>query len=406
VFSLVSVIIPTYNRREYVQEAIDSVLAQTYPHYEIIVVDDGSTDGTGDVLKAKYGDRIRYVWQENQGESAARNRGIEMARGEYIAFLDSDDLWMPEKLEKQVAFLEAHPDVGAVICQALAIDAEGSQREGMPVLGGGLKLEDLSIERLLYKNSAVGPGTVLVSRRCLVQEIGGFDVSIRYGEDWDFVLRLRLQTGIGIVPEPLAKVRLHRSNQWRLPKKEDVERSLTDHLRLLERTFEACRSRVQDWDALRRRSLARQYAEAAFNGYARGLYARAQRWLAEAVSLDPQVWTTAEVLRRISSIGTELIAVEPNVDIEALREYVAQSALHLPAPLRLSLRQQRSILAALCANKGYRSYLSRDWRSAMIFTTRAVVYGGWKQFDLGAIKRILISAVRCAKGHVGAPETV
>ena len=80
--ALVSVIIPTYNRRDYVQEAIDSVLAQTYTDYEIIVIDDGSTDGTGEALQASYGDRIRYEWQENQGESLARNRGIEMAQGE------------------------------------------------------------------------------------------------------------------------------------------------------------------------------------------------------------------------------------------------------------------------------------------------------------------------------------
>lgn len=98
----VSVIIPTYNRREYVQEAIDSALAQTFTDYEIIVIDDGSTDGTSEALQARYGNRIHYEWQENQGESVARNRGIELARGEYIAFLDSDDLWHPEKLAKQI----------------------------------------------------------------------------------------------------------------------------------------------------------------------------------------------------------------------------------------------------------------------------------------------------------------
>ncbi len=88
------------------QEASSSVLAQTYLNYEIIVIDDGSTDGTGEALREQCGTQIIYEWQENQGESVARNRGIALAQGEIIAFLDSDDLWLPEKLEKQVAYLE------------------------------------------------------------------------------------------------------------------------------------------------------------------------------------------------------------------------------------------------------------------------------------------------------------
>ena len=121
----VSVIIPTYNRLDYVQEAIDSVLAQTYTDYELIVVDDGSTDGTGDTLKARYGDRIRYLWQENQGWPAARNHGVSIAQGEYIAQLDSDDLWLPEKLVRQVPVLDACPEAVLVFSHVMQIDAEG-----------------------------------------------------------------------------------------------------------------------------------------------------------------------------------------------------------------------------------------------------------------------------------------
>ena len=101
----ISAVIPTYNRRDMVCEAIDSALTQTYPCHEIIVVDDGSTDGTGELLREKYGDRIRYIRQENAGPSAARNRGIEAATGEWIAFLDSDDLWVEEKNELQIIIL-------------------------------------------------------------------------------------------------------------------------------------------------------------------------------------------------------------------------------------------------------------------------------------------------------------
>jgi len=102
------VVIPTYNRFPQVKHAIESVLSQTYRDFELWVVDDGSTDGTGEALRA-YGDRITYVWQENNGVSAARNVGLRVSRGKYVAFLDSDDLWMPRKLEIQVRCMEENP---------------------------------------------------------------------------------------------------------------------------------------------------------------------------------------------------------------------------------------------------------------------------------------------------------
>ena len=110
----VSVIIPTYNRSKYVTKAIDSVLAQTYRDFEIIVVDDGSTDNTKEVLKP-YTDRIKYLYQENTGVSAARNAGIRAAGGQWIAFLDSDDEWLPEKLSIQMDYLSRHNEIVAFI---------------------------------------------------------------------------------------------------------------------------------------------------------------------------------------------------------------------------------------------------------------------------------------------------
>ncbi len=117
-----SAIIPTYNRRELVQHAIDSALAQTRPVDEIIVIDDGSTDGTGDALRARYGERIRYHWQANAGVAAARNAGMAMARGRYFALLDSDDAWRAEKTARQVAWLDARPDFGMVLCDVIRVD--------------------------------------------------------------------------------------------------------------------------------------------------------------------------------------------------------------------------------------------------------------------------------------------
>ena len=123
---LVSIIIPSWNTAAYVGEAVDSALAQTYPNIEIIVVDDGSTDNTKELLQP-YADagKIHYVYQANKGLAGARNTGIRMAKGEYIAFLDDDDEWLPAKLDRQVAFLDADHSVSMVFCKEWLMDAEG-----------------------------------------------------------------------------------------------------------------------------------------------------------------------------------------------------------------------------------------------------------------------------------------
>src|SRR2546427_4231674 len=121
---VVSVVIPVYNGERYLADAIQSVLDQTYQNLEVIVVDDGSTDGSAAVAK-RFGDAIRYVRQANGGVCQARNTGISVARGTYLAFLDQDDLWLPDKLAVQVAYLESHPEVGAVYCQCQVLENGG-----------------------------------------------------------------------------------------------------------------------------------------------------------------------------------------------------------------------------------------------------------------------------------------
>ena len=111
---VVSVVIPLYNARDVIRETLEGLFAQTYPHFEVIVVDDGSTDGSGEVVQG-YGDRVRYMFQRNAGVACARNRGIAAARGKYIALLDHDDLWGREKLAKQVSLLDSQPSVGMVV---------------------------------------------------------------------------------------------------------------------------------------------------------------------------------------------------------------------------------------------------------------------------------------------------
>ncbi|MEN8689689.1 MAG: glycosyltransferase [Desulfobacterales bacterium] len=192
----VSVIIPTYNRGWIVRDAIDSVLGQTYADVELIVVDDGSTDRTPDILNS-YGDRLRVIRQANQGVSAARNRGIDNTSGPLIALLDSDDIWLPKKLAVQIDFFKRNP--AALICQTEEIWI----RNGLRVNPGkrhrkpsGMIFEP-SLELCL-----VSPSAVMV-RRELLEDVGLFDESLPACEDYDLWLRVGCRFPVHLIDKPL-----------------------------------------------------------------------------------------------------------------------------------------------------------------------------------------------------------
>ena len=200
----VSIIIPTFNRAQYVCEAIDSVLAQTFKDHEIIVVDDGSTDNTSEVLKI-YGDQIRCFSQKNRGLSAARNLGMSLSRGEYIAFLDDDDVWLPEKLEKQVQILDNSPELGFVCSEAYVFNNDKQILEHWK--RGRHNQETFES---LFEENFVSVLTVVMRRRCF-EEIGDFDESLIFSEDYDYWLRLSLKYKFQYMNIPLAKYRFHNN---------------------------------------------------------------------------------------------------------------------------------------------------------------------------------------------------
>jgi len=197
----VSVIIPTYNRAHLVGRAIRSVLNQTYQDFEIIVVDDGSTDNTEEVVKGFNDDRIRYIWHdENRGGAAARNTGIKAAQGEYIAFLDSDDEWLPEKLEKQVkAFEDALPDVGVVYTDFRRLDKRGDKE-----LRFAKVMREVSgdIHRDLLEGNFIGTPTALVRRECF-DKVGMFDERLPRLQDWELWIRISKYYHFKCLDEPL-----------------------------------------------------------------------------------------------------------------------------------------------------------------------------------------------------------
>jgi glycosyltransferase involved in cell wall biosynthesis len=201
---LVSVIIPTYNSAEYIEEALESVFEQTFQDFEIIVVDDGSTDGTGEILK-KYGDRIRYIFQGNSGPASARNQGIRTALGEFIAFLDADDLWVPTKLEKQLELFRQRKDLGMVTTGACSFDEKGvfgystDKRETLMV-------GDIAINIFLRSN--IGTPTVMV-RKEIFDSVGFFEENIRQSEDDNMWIRIAAHYEVELIDEALIKVRNH-----------------------------------------------------------------------------------------------------------------------------------------------------------------------------------------------------
>lgn len=201
----VSVIIPTYNRAHMIGECLASVQAQTFRDFEVIVVDDGSTDNTREVVA--WFETVRYVWQPHAERSAARNRGLALARGRYVAFLDDDDLWLPRKLERQVACLEAHPE--AVLVHSACF----VQRLGHPVRVARPRPthgpRDVFWELLAQEYNIYFP-THLVRREPLVA-VGGFstDRNLRVAEDYDLWLRLARQHKVAYLDEPLAVYRVH-----------------------------------------------------------------------------------------------------------------------------------------------------------------------------------------------------
>lgn len=206
---LVSAIIPTYNRAELVSQAVHSVLNQTYKRIEIIVVDDGSTDNTSEVLK-KYEGRIKYIYQERGERSKARNKGFRCSGGNYIAFLDSDDLWLPTKIEKQVQVLDNKRDVDVVYTGVQFIDRKGNPYSG-EIYWDAPKRQVL-YEDLMTNNIVTGTTSSVMMRRTCLEKVGLFDEMMNTCEDLDLYRRLAQYYNFHKIELPLVKFRIHGGN--------------------------------------------------------------------------------------------------------------------------------------------------------------------------------------------------
>lgn len=225
----VTVIIPTFNRAASIHLAIDCVMGQEYGNLELIVIDDGSMDDTRNVV-LRYGERVRYLYQDNAGPAAARNAGIRSATGDLVAFLDSDDAWLPGKLEKQVAAFRANPQLGIVATNVIYRYSQGDVRSDYA------DSDTLSVRDKLLDNIPMVTSSVMVKAACIA-DVGGFDESLMYAEDWEFFYRVARSYDAEILPDHL--VIFNRADQGANLMADTVkrERLVRDTLICLEKIY-------------------------------------------------------------------------------------------------------------------------------------------------------------------------
>jgi glycosyltransferase involved in cell wall biosynthesis len=278
----VSVVIPTFNRRDYVLGAVNSALGQTTPPREIIVVDDASTDDTEPALTSYIEtDSVRYIrLPRNVGPGGARNAGVQAARCQYVAVLDSDDLWLPNKLERQVSILDSRPDIGLVYGNCLNWDPS-KDRQWIRVCNA---LPEGDVYRLaIFRRLFVSWITVLVRRTCF-DDAGLFDESLRRHEDRDLTIRMTRRYRVAAIQDPVAIVRLHSAStpkdpkdtlpygEWVRQEKYVIDKVLAEHAD----------------DALLLRRLRARYAYVWGSGYIeRGARPEALRWLTRSILTWP-----------------------------------------------------------------------------------------------------------------------
>ena len=302
-----SVVVPCYNAAQYLSAALDSVLSQTYGNREIIVVDDGSTDETPDIL-GQYADRVRTLRQENSGSAAARNRALSAATGDLIAFLDADDIWFPDKLRMQVDHLATCEECGVVYCRWIALDTDsvGNLR---PPQRGDSEPDPTTIDadrsgwlyHQLLQDSVVHTSTA-VFRRHVIDSVGRFDESLRRGQDLDYWLRTSRITQIHKLSALLSMYRLHDESITRQPN------PINYRARVIQKALETWGledSRGEKLDAtVMRRVLKQSWRGHGYQHLKRGSADQAIRSFAEALRfgpVDPMLWwlTSRAVARKI-----------------------------------------------------------------------------------------------------------
>ncbi len=318
----VSVVIPTYNRENYITETIESVLAQTYRDFEIIVVDDGSTDNTRQAVGTFRDDsRVNYIYQENQGVSAARNTAIRASRGEYIAILDSDDIWLKDALEKRVEVLDKYPGVGLVFGQSRLMDADGTVyrvRGSSFMNSSGIVDRTAQIKELLFGCNIL-PSASMIRGSCF-DEVGVFHNDLTFAEDRLLFIRLTKRYQVAYISEPLVKYRIHPGSLQFNADPRTVEKA---YALMLHEVFDdpALASRFASW-----KSQIYGYAYRRVAAYAYGKDMKmTRRYLAKSVRAYPEALLHSGGLSIAWKYGTSLLPGGVWLALRALKRHFLAS---------------------------------------------------------------------------------
>jgi glycosyltransferase involved in cell wall biosynthesis len=283
-----SVVIPVFNGANFVARAIESVLGQTLEDFELIVVDDGSTDSTSEVVKSFSDPRLRYLRQRNQGPSVARNTGIRASTAEWIGFLDGDDYWLPTKLEAQLERARLQPDAGLVYAAGIYCTPEGATIADMPATVEGELLGEL-----LLDNCLAGSTSSAIVRRDVFDRIGLFDETMSCCEDWELWLRVATVTKIARVEERLVRI-VNRPGS--LNKRARDVRNVSLHM--LDHAF---KTYAASYTRLRRRALWNVYRSAAMTYRDHHEYGKALNNILLAIAQRPHFLPTYWSLYRIAT---------------------------------------------------------------------------------------------------------
>jgi len=335
----VSIVIPTHNRAGLLRLAIDSALAQTYPQVELIVVDDGSTDGTAAVV-AQYGERVTYLRQANRDVAAARNTGVRAASGDYLAFLDDDDLILPDKIERQMQVLAARPEVALVHCGYDYVDERGRRVGRTALLPEGQVLKQLLCRNFIWVG---GP---LIRRRALDQ-VGLFDESIpAISADWELWLRIAMAgLPFACVQEPLGAYRIHSDSMLA-----DVARLERATVAILHKVFSRPDHLPAGVAAMEGQAYARWRLWLGCRYCAAGQWGDGRRNLAQALALHPRILNDErELAWTLYNEALDLRVGDPSQFIDGVLD-------HLP-PAADGLRRRRpGLLGLVQAGLALREY--------------------------------------------------
>lgn len=362
----ISVVIPCYNQAHYLGEAVRSVLCQTYQDFEIIVVDDGSTDETFQVA-ASFGERVRCVRQENRGLAGARNTGILNARGEFIGLLDADDMWLPSYLSTMLMTFDIYPTIGAAYCGWQYIDSTGKL---LPRTNIRVVLPEKAYQAMVFMDFLI-PSGVFVRRECF-DRIGLFDENFRTAqgcEDWDMWIRVLTKYSMVGAPQVLVKYRAHNCN-------------MSSNLDQMERAKQAVIVKhfgtEENKSALHRIAYGGLYLSSALAHFERGEGAKGQSFLLRAFNIYPELTKSLDTFYQlaVASQPVGLRGVFENLDLEQSAQIILNNlnAIFNSSSLSNELKPQRSKAYGMAYFAlGMLAYGKRSLGQARKFLTRAVI---------------------------------